>query len=284
MSGSVFSRWPKWAIYLLAVLLSLTLGVFDFLTGPNLSFSLFYLAPVLLATWYVDRSAGIVIAVLCAMLELVRNLLLGTTPAQPFVPYWNTGTRLGVFLTVLLLAGETKTRLLLAESLAMTDALTGISNSRNFYRLAELELARAERHNDPISLAYIDLDNFKELNDQRGHNEGDKALQLVASILQHNSRKIDVVARLGGDEFVVLLPETNRRSALEVMLRIQQALLRGMQEGRYAITFSIGIITFSRPPVDVADMIRAADNLMYSVKDSGGNAVRHEMVPEAGAF
>lgn len=95
--------------------------------------------------------------------------------------------------------------------MAREDFLTGVLNSRAFYEMAQVEMARAARQDSPLSLAYIDLDDFKEVNDTLGHSTGDRVLQAVAATIMEDIRLTDAVARLGGDEFAILLSGSDRK-------------------------------------------------------------------------
>jgi diguanylate cyclase (GGDEF)-like protein len=130
----------------------------------------------------------------------------------------------------------------------------------------------------PFSLAYIDLDDFKWVNDTPGHGTGDNVLRLVVESLEQSTRATDVVARLGGDEFAVLFPETGADAGSEAALHIRLVLLDSMRKNDWPVTFSIGMVTYNEPPASVDEMIKAADTLMYSVKETTKNAVRSSVV------
>jgi diguanylate cyclase (GGDEF)-like protein len=163
------------------------------------------------------------------------------------------------------------------KELARTDPLTGAMNSRAFGELATAELHRARRYERPFTLAYVDIDDFKAVNDRFGHSTGDTLLRLVAETMKQNSRAVDVIARVGGDEFVILLPETGPGPAQVVSRKLQERLLGVVQQNEWPVTFSIGAITFISPPATVDEMLRLADRLMYSAKKSGKNQIRHEI-------
>ncbi|MBI1928984.1 GGDEF domain-containing protein [Candidatus Poribacteria bacterium] len=159
--------------------------------------------------------------------------------------------------------------------MSRTDALTQVANRRLFYHLADMEISRARRNASPFTMAYLDLDNFKLMNDRFGHRIGDTLLCLVASTIQKNLRRSDTVARLGGDEFAILLPETGREAADEVLDRLRKLLLDLMSEKGWPVTLSVGAMTFIHPPDSVDEMIRSADDLMYSVKQSSKNMIQY---------
>ena len=116
------------------------------------------------------------------------------------------------------------------------------------------------------------------VNDTLGHGTGDRVLRLVVETMEHGTRSNDVVARLGGDEFAILLPETGAGQAGGAIDHLQGALLAAMDEHDWPVTFSIGLATFDEPPASADEMIKVADKLMYSVKDTTKNAIRASVV------
>jgi diguanylate cyclase (GGDEF)-like protein len=150
------------------------------------------------------------------------------------------------------------------------DPLTGLSNTRAFTEIASAEIDRMHRFGKPLSAAYLDLDNFKRVNDQNGHKSGDGALRLIGDALSHCVRSIDTAARVGGDEFVLLMPETDRDGARVVVRRLQQRVTE-LSLGK--ITCSMGCVTFTAPPRDVDHLLKAADDAMYAAKRSGRDRV-----------
>jgi diguanylate cyclase (GGDEF)-like protein/PAS domain S-box-containing protein len=157
--------------------------------------------------------------------------------------------------------------------LARVDPLTGLANRRAFYEGAELERKRALRHSRPLSVAYVDLDNFKQINDRMGHEVGDQLLIQIGSILQNTLRAEDLAARMGGDEFAILLPENDYESARTAVYKTHRMLTDMAKDKKWPVTFSIGMVTFSVPPESVEEIVRVADDLMYSVKHNGKNSI-----------
>ncbi len=166
------------------------------------------------------------------------------------------------------------------KKLSRTDSLTGVANRRAFYESADIERKRATRYTRPLSLAYIDLDNFKQVNDQSGHETGDQVLSRVGEILQENTRAETVVARLGGDEFAVLLPEADAASATSVTNKLHHLLTKAMRESGWPVTFSIGVVTYDKPPESIELMVQAADELMYRVKRQGKDRVANSFIAQ----
>jgi diguanylate cyclase (GGDEF)-like protein len=161
------------------------------------------------------------------------------------------------------------------KELSRTDYLTGAANSRVFYDLLQTEINRSQRYKNPFTIAYIDLDNFKTVNDEFGHATGDQVLCFVVNQTRKNLRKTDVIARLGGDEFALLLPETNQESAQVVLAKLQCDILAGMQQSNWPVTLSIGVLTCIDLPHTADEAVRVVDDLMYSVKHGSKNGIKY---------
>ena len=261
----------------LGLLLVAILGFLDYFTGPEIAFSLFYLIPISMMAWLLGRWKGDLVSVVSAISWLIADLSAGHPYSQPLIPYWNMLARLGVFLIVSHLLGELRVALEHEKALSRTDPLTRTANRRSFYETLEHEVSRARRYDHPLTLGFMDLDHFKEVNDRFGHDVGDLVLRKVADATQKHLRATDRVARMGGDEFAILLPEITPESARMVFEKIQKELLELMRENNWPVTFSIGVITSFLPPEKVDEILKRADRLMYSVKNSGKNAVKHEV-------
>jgi diguanylate cyclase (GGDEF)-like protein len=157
------------------------------------------------------------------------------------------------------------------EELAVTDGLTGVANRRAFNDRLDLEVERAKRSSQPLSLVMIDLDRFKRLNDTLGHLEGDAALVQLGALLGEKRRAVDLVARYGGEEFMVLLPGTTHEDAMLVAERIRHATEVAPLPGQ--CTVSAGVATLPVHATDSRSLISAADQALYAAKDHGRNRV-----------
>ena len=158
---------------------------------------------------------------------------------------------------------------------ARRDHLTGAANRRSFQAVADYEINQSRRHERVLSVALIDLDNFKAVNDQLGHHVGDDLLVKVVQIIKENVRGTDFVARLGGDEFCVLFPETDTIATANLLENLQKKFLEVMVLYRWPVTFSIGAITYKIPPVSAHDMVKEVDANMYAAKLGGKNRIIH---------
>jgi diguanylate cyclase (GGDEF)-like protein len=260
--------------------LVLAFGILDYLTGKEVMMSVFYLLPISLASWVGDRKTGIMISLFSTLTWIVNDVILeGHFYSSPAIAYWNVAAGLGFFLTVAVVLSALRTAFDQLKHLARTDPLTGIANTRTFVEGAELELSRARRYGGSFSLAYMDLDNFKTVNDEQGHMVGDCLLRAVAATVVDEIRSTDLVARIGGDEFAILLPQSTPESALNVVSRIQRKLVAVMSRSQWPVTFSIGLMTFNAPPDSPNEMIRIVDSLMYQAKTSGKDRLVQDVFP-----
>ena len=266
------SKWVLWAVILVT---TAGLGFLDYITGFEISFSFFYLLPVSLASWTLNRAVGFSISIFCAITWLFVNQFAGKYYSNSFIAYWNSLTRAGFFCVVAFLMSGMRKIIEHERLLARTDFLTDIFNRRAFYFLVDKEISRFDRYPREFSIIFIDLDNFKAINDQLGHNIGDSLLQSVARVLTGTARTVDTVARLGGDEFAVLLPETDTEAVHAFTQRLQSCLLAEMRNHHWPVTFSIGALTCQAAPSSSQELIRQADQLMYSVKATCKDAVAY---------
>lgn len=270
---------PKPLVITLGAIILVMVGVIDYLTGPNFSLSIFYLIPVLLVSWYAGRVPGIAISFACALTWLIAGLLEKTYCEYPVVLYWNDLMELAFFLTVTILITALKSSLQREMVLAKTDYLTKLPNRRCFFEFSERELGRSLRYHHPLTIIYLDIDNFKTVNDTMGHSAGNDLLCLVAETLSRIIRSTDMVARLGGDEFALLLPESDPESARNAIHKVMNSLTEALND-KWPVTFSVGMVTYMLPPASVDEMVKKADNVMYAVKLAGKGAVRHEVVEQ----
>lgn len=160
----------------------------------------------------------------------------------------------------------------------LIDDLTELKNRRAIYQIGRQEIGRANRDESPLSVLFLDIDKFKNINDTYGHLAGDEALRLTAHLLQENIREYDMAGRWAGDEFIVLLPNTNAEEATDLGARVLQAFNRSamlLKNGnKIVLNVSIGLHTWMPGTTALPDMdvlVKLADEAMYKAKQSGGN-------------
>ncbi len=274
-------RLPRAAVYVLAVSFVLAVAFIDWITGEGVSVSFFYTLPILLVTWLYGLLPGLGLNLLCASIRLLLIIMwLGPDPFGKPALYWNLVIEGAFVITLTLIVNSLRTQHIQLGLLARTDSLTGVANRRSFYERAELELSRSRRFHEELTLAYVDVDNFKVVNDELGHEAGDDLLRNVAATFVRRVRATDLVARLGGDEFALLLSATGAAAAQALLSELYGTLATEMARQSWPVTFSIGAVTFLRPPASADDMLRRVDELMYRVKREGKAGIRHAVFPE----
>lgn len=260
-------RTPK---LILGVVLLCGVALLDFYTGVELSFSLFYLIPIAFFSFAFSASVGIGIAFISAAVWLLVDVIT-TAHSDTFAYLWNSIIRLGFFLLPAWML-----RSLEQERVhARTDFLTGAINNRYFNDLLEREIERSLRYQHPFTIAFIDMDNFKTINDTFGHLYGDKMLRTLAERMKHHLRKTDVIARVGGDEFAILLPEANEKDARTAMSNLFTKIAEEMTVKKWPLTFSVGVLTLSAPTISADKILGIVDKMMYVVKNNGKNNIKY---------
>jgi diguanylate cyclase (GGDEF)-like protein len=262
------------AIVALAALLLVLLALVDYLAGPALDLSVLHLLPVSLVAWYLGRRAGLVMSAVSAAALVVADWLTQESYLHPIYLLWNTFLRFGFFVVVTLALSALRRATDNESRLARTDPLTGAANARAFAELGARELERARRYGQPFTVALLDVDDFKAVNDRLGHHAGDALLRAVADTIRRNLRAVDVVARLGGDEFGLLLPQTGHDPAAFALRKLQKALLETAGKNGWPVSFSIGAVSCVSPTCSMDELLRVADGHMYAVKRGGKNGIR----------
>ena len=165
------------------------------------------------------------------------------------------------------------------SDLIRTDTLTGIANYRYFIQALEQEIERTQRSGQPTSLIMLDIDFFKKVNDQWGHEIGNQALIHISSLLQQTVRKLDIPCRYGGEEFAIILPDTPLTASIPVAERIRKSVEEvplDVSGQLLKMTVSLGITTYTeQQKITVAELVKQADEYLYRAKESGRNCVCH---------
>lgn len=209
-----------------------------------------------------DRQIPAIVGTLVA-LAWTAGEAAAVYPDYPFSAFALNLFARSVTLTVL---GRVIAKLWKEREFSRKDALTELANRLEFMERFEVEQARSARSSKPYSLIFMDINNFKALNDEQGHHAGDEALKALSDILRENSRRGDVIARLGGDEFVLLTPETGEAAGDVLARRILAATEREFQNRGWPISVALGHVTHVGVGQTVEDLLREADGKMYAMK------------------
>ena len=262
-------------VYPAVVLMVFLLGTLDYCTGFEVSFSIFYLIPVTIAVYFSNVWFGIVTSFLSAAVWYTADLFAGHPNTSIIISAWNSSMGLGYYCLHCYLLNDIIRLYEKAKHDALIDRLTGAVNTRYFSLLFDREIAKAQRDHEELTIAFLDLDNFKTVNDTLGHSAGDFLLRRISEIIHSNIRPSDVFARMGGDEFAVLITGTNYDRSQTVLHRIRSAVAAECDRNSWPVTISAGAITFSSLENGKEEIIRRADQLMYTVKKSGKNNITH---------
>lgn len=254
----------------------IAIGVIDYYSGSELRVFPLYYAPVALLAWQFDRAGAYTAATLAAMSWVVFNYQAGMRFSSDTIWVANTIVQGISFLFVGFLIATLRSALAEARTLSRSDPLTRLRNSRAFTEDTVPMMALCRRAGRPINVAYIDLDNFKQVNDLEGHQAGDAVLCRVADAIRASVRPSDVCARLGGDEFAIVLPELGPREVAVALDRVLAAVNAATHNSH--ATASIGAACFVSAPDDIDELVRCADTLMYAAKSAGKNRVTLDVV------
>lgn len=211
------------------------------------------------------------------------NVGLPTLPLYPvlqWVPFLFVMFQYGAFVSTSVRASTSHLSRL--QSLAATDGLTGLINRRQFNHQLQSEIARARRHNLPLTLALFDIDNFKRLNDQYGHPIGDRILKELGTLVTLNIRECDVSARYGGEEFALILPETRLTEANDILERLRGLVEKTvfcLPDNPLTMTISVGIAQFDPDHPTAFELVEKSDAALYEAKRQGKNRVVYGVIP-----
>ncbi len=274
----------------MAVLTVLLLGgimVLDVFGRPEVRTPALNIIPVAVAAWFVPPMMAVLVAVATVGGWLGLDLSTPGAADRPAVHFVNAGIRLVVYLALVGLMASVRSTLALFAELAGKDPLTGLHNRRGFREQADVEFERARRHGRPLTLASLDLDGFKRINDTRGHASGDDLLRVAGGLFRSELRTGDLAARLGGDEFAILLPETAPDEAVATLEAIRRRFEQRVGADGWDVTASIGAVTLHPVRHTVDEALILTDRAMYAVKQNGKNSLHHEVVsgatPDQGA-
>lgn len=275
-------RLPRGALCALGPLGVAMIGVALAATPGAGDGAVLYIWPVLWSSFFFGRRGAIGIV---AWIGVVHALVLASLPAASSYP----GRWLDVMVSASVVAIVVMTLVSRNDELleelaaeARTDALTGMLNRRGFEERAVIELARSRREQSWVAVVAFDLDCFKRINDEWGHDVGDRVLVRMGGVLGEHAREFDVVARFGGEEFVVMLPGADPRVAHSFAERVREALSGDDHDGLPRVRTSAGILA-KIAPSHLEPLLRGADSALYEAKRLGRDrAILMERPPELG--
>jgi len=239
----------------------------DLIDGPEVWLNSLYTIPVGAVAFFCVQKKQVIGSVLLSV--ACQAIVFRTYPLAPIPEIADSCIALVSSAVVAYFGQMARASFLAVDRLATTDALTGLKNRRSFDFIADVEIAKQKRYGGFFSLAIIDLDGFKRLNDSLGHRAGDKALQALAGILRQSTRQSDTVARMGGDEFAILMPNTMAADCRMICRQLSGRIATQMADAGFEITASIGYSVFERAPESMSEALHKVDSAMYAAKARG---------------
>lgn len=273
-------RRSRISIVVTASVLIFLLGVADYVSGARIGFFIFYWPPIAMVAWFVGRRWSYALAGLAGLTWLAANWAEDLAFDDPSVTVFNLAVNCASFALLGYVASRLRAYVVVEQSVARTDFLTQVSNARAFLEALSAQVARSQRSGEPFTVASLDVDNFKEVNDRFGHEGGNELLRTIASTLRRDLRGADLVARMGGDEFSLLLPRTGPEHARAVTGRLALDLQAAASEKGWPVTFSVGVVTCVGDPAPPEALMEFADHLLYEVKRRGKDGIQYLTVSE----
>lgn len=249
------------------------LAYIDWHTGPHVGVGVVYALVVMGVTYHATWVDGAIVATFAAGAGLLDDLLHPAVEYGAPVVLWGLFSELGVFLIMVVIIHQVEEFVEELNAQSRIDGLTGLANTRAMVEAIDRERARSERTGEPLTVAFMDLDQMKQVNDSFGHGAGDEALRAFAATVLESIRTHDTFGRIGGDEFVLLLPGTDQQQAVVVVERLRDALGRAASSVIPHVTASIGVVTYHGALPSTAVILNTADRIMYQAKRAGGDRV-----------
>ena len=253
-------------------LLILLLSPIDAITGPQVSLHVFYIFPLTLIAFRSSKNSLVIAATVLAISLQVLALISFDKV--------NIATKIYLLcmivlsnITIVVVARFARINTQEVARLATMDPLTNLYNRRALDIALDLEIVRQRRYGGYFSVALIDLDGFKKLNDSMGHEAGDNALILLSKLLIKLTRESDTIARIGGDEFVILMPKTQASDCEGLCVLLCEQIANTMQAAGFILGASIGYTTIEHPPTRSKEVLIIADKAMYEAKSRGKGCV-----------
>lgn len=267
------------ALTSIAVLSVLLIGFLDHLTGHEISLSIFFLIPISLIVISVNFWAGAFTAVVSSVIWYYNDVTTGIKASHWLVPVWNAVMRMGYFILHSFFLSRYIMQIQLNRKLACTDPLTGAYNSRYLNeKMNELKKQNNKKQHN-LSVIFFDMDNFKQVNDEKGHAEGDQLLITFVRIVQRYIPESGFLARIGGDEFALILDGKNFAETREIVAKIMHEATAAFAFHAWPASLSSGCVT-GPMRTGYAKLSQLADHLLYQAKKAGKNQAVYDELPD----
>ena len=263
------STTQRWILTAVCITLIDLVARLHYITGFAYEFNSFYALPLLASAWWLDSVTCVCTTLFCLADWAYTDIKLGGGQSEPLPLLCNTATRAMTIICVTVILKRLRHALQHEWENSRKDQLTGLCNRRLYYELGATVLEIARRQSLPVTMAFMDLDRFKEVNDTQGHAVGDDLLRTVAAAMRAHFRSEDVLARLGGDEFAAIMPGMTAQDARTRLESLRDKIREAMGQRRWPVTLSIGAASFSVVEGDIEAMVSIADAVMYEAKAAG---------------
>ena len=274
-----FEQLPGFVLVAVSLAFLSVIGFLDLATGPEISFSIFYLIPIGLVSWCLGAKAGQRFSILAAVVWLMADLSSGQTYSSAWIPYWNMLVRFGFFVIVASILATVRSHTEKEAVSARRDYLTGLPNARAFHELAEAHLQRALDDKKPFILAYVEAEGLQWINERYGRLAGDQMLCAVAETIQSSVSEPNLVARFSGTLFALLLPGTDPVSG-KTLLEALQSKLRDQTHRKYQrpMKFAVAGCAFVTAPSGMGEFMQQAERLMARLSQNSVNDLAFEIL------
>lgn len=247
----------------------LCIGFVDYATGHDIRVIALYFLPLAYAGYHLSYRGAIAASAFGDIVWSIVFYLEATHERHLLIYAIDFLLQGGAFLTISCLVARLAELLAREKASSRIDPLTSLDSRVAFAEKAGVALALCQRHARPVTLAFIDLDRFKQVNDRGGHARGDQLLRTCGAVLRGSLRASDIAARHGGDEFVVLLPETGATDGQLFCEQLRHTLDRQHEFQSFGVTASIGVVVDERAHHTLAHLVDQADEQMYESKRAG---------------
>jgi diguanylate cyclase (GGDEF)-like protein len=267
------------ALTSIAVLSVCLIGFLDHRTGHEISLSIFFLIPISLIVISVNFWAGVLTAVISSIIWYYNDITTGIKTSHWLIPVWNAVMRMGYFILHSFFLSRYMSQIRLNRKLACTDPLTGAFNSRYLKEKINEFSEGTNKKPRHLSVIFFDMDNFKQVNDERGHAEGDQLLITFVRIAQQHIPESGFLARIGGDEFALILDGKDSTKTREIVAMIMHEAAASFAHHAWPASLSAGAVTGSTK-TGYAKLSQLADHLLYRAKKAGKNHAVYDELPE----